>query len=203
MNENYFEKPTIENCYYAGFIAGDGCISTTRKYGQKVFQIVLKDKVIIENLSKVLETQYRFDKNRKMYIITISSNKICNDLETNWNITSRKTNTLRPPNLLKNSLIKAFLIGLIDADGCICWHKKNLCWVLQITGNSKSILLWSKNKLALLANVTETPNLHKHNKGTSYIVSYQAKKALKIFESLRKIKVPRLERKWSKVYSLG
>ena len=131
VNDCFFETPNIVNCYYAGFIAADGCI---RKYKGKFvetyslsFGLSIKDK---DFLIKFLNTinyegtiRYYENKGRKYVGVEIKSNKICEDLRNNFNITERKTHTLCPPSLFGKNLIDAFICGYIDGDGSVYFSK--------------------------------------------------------------------------------
>lgn len=207
MRENYFEIPNTENCYYAGFIAGDGCICDTEKWGQKFLQLMITDKEPIFDLHNKLQLSNKisvgFPKNKKpIYKLKAYSNKICNDLFKNWNITPRKTNTLMPPNLKDLEFIKSYLIGLIDADGCISYEKNKNYFRLRITGNSESLLDWCKKYLAKIGQVNERPKLQTCNKN-SLQVSYDSRKARHILINLKDHEVPKLLRKWGKVNDLS
>ena len=214
MLENYFSTPTIENSYYAGFIAADGCIVDKVIRGQNKLQIILseQDYSLLHNLHLSLQLgdkkiSYRpsrvFRQDNKdyfrkpSYCFSVSSNKICEDLYSNWNITPRKTNTLLPPNLSDEKLIKTFLIGVIDGDGCIYLGDY---LELSIVGNSKQFLLWCKKSLSDIGNIIECPTLINHHGG--FRVKYSNNKAKKIISSLLEVDVPRLKRKWEKVSCL-
>lgn len=50
--------------------------------------------------------------------INLASDKLCDDLERNFNIVPRKSLILEPPNL-ENDLALSYIAGYIDGDGCI------------------------------------------------------------------------------------
>lgn len=128
INHNYFSKLTVENCYYAGFIAGDGSI----RKNNLIIQVQEEDKYILDNfLSSVKSTnKVRKIKKGKLatcdhYRIDISSSKIIQALKSKFSITERKSLTLISPNLKKNEHKDAYIKGILDADGCIHLSKKH------------------------------------------------------------------------------
>ncbi len=143
-NRQYFSKPNIENCYWAGFISGDGCVSrvtiNNKLYWTLAIQLCTKDKNILEYFQedidytglifdKIIINNYK-DKGRllkdKYYssVLRINSAKpIIDDLNKYWNITPRKSLTLQPPNI-NGDLSLSYIVGYIDADGCIGLYNK-------------------------------------------------------------------------------
>lgn len=126
FNENYFAVPNLENSYWAGFIAADGCICIPRK-GQKRLQIKLSsvDKGHLEKIQSAIgvgnlhDRQIFLKETQKSYGRTeyvVFSDKICDDLKNNFDIYPRKTLTHEPPNLT-GDLAHAFIAGYIDGDG--------------------------------------------------------------------------------------
>lgn len=59
------------------------------------------------------------DKNKNKITLNINNLNIVKDLEQKYNITKQKTNTYQPPDNIPNELVKYFVLGLFDADGCI------------------------------------------------------------------------------------
>lgn len=129
VNDCFFGVPNIENCYWAGFLAADGCIHK----GTNILSVTLKgtDRCILEAFQKALGAKKDFIRtivrpNANIQVrFDCSSNQIVDDLKTNFNIVPQKTLILNPPNLTNRALIDAFIIGLIDGDGHI---KTNKLW---------------------------------------------------------------------------
>ncbi|HNC59126.1 MAG TPA: hypothetical protein PLP33_27110 [Leptospiraceae bacterium] len=125
FNHEYFQVPTEENSYWAGFIAGDGYMSRN----EVIISISEKDRNHLEKFKTAVE----FSGELKHYIhnigyssnyhynrISLCSKNMCNDLITNWFITKNKTFTLEFPSHLQDSLLFSYVLGYIDADGAFC-----------------------------------------------------------------------------------
>jgi hypothetical protein len=119
-DENFFSVPNILNSYWAGFIAADGCI---RGYHDHYLSLGLSKKDIshLEKFKRDLRLSNKitiYDKHNSC-ITGLSSNKICDDLKNNFNITPRKSKTLKPPNIKNKTNILSFIAGYIDGDGSV------------------------------------------------------------------------------------
>ena len=90
VDDNFFNKPNIINCYWAGFIAADGCI-TGRNKNKLYIGLSSKDKQHLEVFKKticfdgpILENIIkRGDKEFHTSTISITSQKIADDLYKN------------------------------------------------------------------------------------------------------------------------
>lgn len=216
VNDCFFETPNIVNCYYAGFIAADGCI---RKYKGKFvetyslsFGLSIKDK---DFLIKFLNTinyegniRYYENKGRKYVGVEIKSNKICEDLRNNFNITERKTHTLCPPNLFDKNLIDAFICGYIDGDGSVYFSKnknKQRRVGISIIGTDK-MLSWIINRFCEIYGKEQLEKLYENKGGFGsnnkskkvFMTSISDKWARTVILNMSKIEIPKMERKWTK-----
>jgi hypothetical protein len=216
VNDCFFETPNIVNCYYAGFIAADGCI---RKYKGKFvetyslsFGLSIKDK---DFLIKFLNTinyegtiRYYENKGRKYVGVEIKSNKICEDLRNNFNITERKTHTLCPPNLFEKNLIDAFICGYIDGDGSVYFSKnknKQRRVGISIIGTDK-MLSWIINRFCEIYGKEKSEKLYENKGGFGstnknkkvFTTSIYDRWARTVILNMSEIDVPKMERKWSK-----
>lgn len=210
-NHEYFFIPNIENCYWAGFIAADGSIRQDNKtlaikISETDLCILDKFKTIINfdgPISKEKETSSYDIKRNKIYTgqpsinIRISSKKICHDLYKNFNITTKKTLTLRPPNINDLDLCLAYIVGIIDGDGCINFQRNKKSWhpFFQFYG-TESIIRWAKEKL-LIALPELKVNIRQV--GKVFEIRTSGKQAIAIINKLQQIPIPwRLPRKWDK-----
>jgi hypothetical protein len=197
LNTMYFSTPTIQNSYWAGFIAADGC---TIKNKQKL-EILIKstDKNILENFKKDIKfsgpIRDRTINNSKLCRIIIKSKQIIDDLYNNFNITPKKSLTLLPPSSLNLIQSLAFIRGFIDGDGSIIYTTgKKLC--IHFNGTEK-MLKWI---ISIFNQIN--PNMigkQKISKNKSiYRWSLSGKFAIYFFNILSKLDTYNLYRKWNK-----
>lgn len=192
---NYFNIPNNNNSYYAGFIAGDGFIDND------LIEITLaiKDIGILESFKKDINTNYpiKFKKRQKKswsdkVKLSIYSTYITNKLEQIFNIKTKKSFDLSPPNLDNISSL-AYIIGLLDADGWITYTKEGYLQV-GICG-TKEILSWVNN--IFINNYNISANINKN--GSIFSLNHTGKDAVILGKELSKIYTPyKLPRKWDK-----
>jgi hypothetical protein len=193
-NSNYFQKLTLENCYWAGFIAADGNIqSKSNRSARLSIQLHKKD---IQHLIK-FKNSIQYDgpigliNTRPHVYINIRDNQICYQLNKNFNITPNKSLTLKPPKL-NGKFALAFIKGYIDGDGHISKAERK---ILKIVSGSKILLLWIKNQLDNII-VCKANILPKVNIWQYQIEGYNVDIILKY---LKQIITPELDRKWSNI----
>ncbi len=214
VNDNFFEVPNILNCYWAGFISADGCIFN--KHGQDVLSIALSsiDKNHLKRFIKDIEFEgdikdycvhKEYNNEKKVFkvsSITITSQKISDDLNKNFNIIPKKSLILLPPNITDNKLIDAFICGYIDGDGSIslCNSRRNIQSILSISLlGTKEMCEWIKSRYTEILNKKCGSILkrNKENNKNTYSYTITSKCARKIFLHFYNIDVPKLSRKWS------
>lgn len=200
LNHQYFTYPTLENCYWAGFLAADGNIGIKdnrigiklhlqdKEHLCKLQKIILYDGEVTENCVKRLSCNLRF-----------SSKQIKLDLEKNFNITPQKTLTLIEPNLLDKKMIYAFIAGYIDGDGSYCWSGRNHKRPnLSIYGTER-MLSWIKRSLGDINN-----KICYVARDRLYSITFSGNKALYARSFYIDLPLPFLERKylyWEKTKS--
>jgi hypothetical protein len=148
LNENYFENiDTEDKAYWLGFLYADGCVYFKQNI-KCVLRIKLKntEKYHIDLFNKCLNSNHPI-KSKKGYIlknnkkynfesveVSISNVKIVKDL-INHGCMPNKTFKLEFPNL-DEKLMKHFIRGYFDGDGCICKRKDtNNSYCISIIGN--------------------------------------------------------------------
>jgi intein/homing endonuclease len=150
---------TPESCYWAGFIAADGCIDKNKYYCR--VDLHIDDKSHIEkllkftkdkNISIICGNKISTFKNGKACNVAhcyadINSVKIVKDLNDNFNITPAKSFTLRPPIKIPQRLVRHYIRGYFDGDGSIYWNKSHKCAVFSICSGSKDLLNWISNNI--------------------------------------------------------
>lgn len=216
VNDNFFETPDILNCYWSGFIAADGCILET-KYKQNKLSIGLSTKDF--NHLNTFKNDIDFDGPIKNYCVkkiynneektfpssslAITSQKISDDLNKNFNITPRKSLTLLPPNISDSVLIDSFICGYIDGDGSIYISKSNTrnvqdSLVICILGTYE-ILCWIKERFTQILGKELGTITKKHLNSEKNTYSYRIVNAgaREIFKHFYNLNVPKLKRKWT------
>lgn len=193
FNEDFFAAPGLENSYWAGFIAGDGCVYDKNAW-QNQLHIALKidDKNHLEilkttigagslhTLTKTLKTTGNTYHQIKY---TLYSDKICSDLAGNFNIHPRKSLTHGPPNL-KGSEALAFIAGYIDADGSYTFTGNRP--VIATVGTFE-FLDWMNKILGVESKITCC--------GNYYATSINGDKAILTRQEIHNLDLPLLKRK--------
>jgi hypothetical protein len=203
-NTNYFTAPSQDSAYWAGFIAADGCIG--KKWNLLTIGLARADR---DHLSTF---QNNIDYTGRVYdysaitngVICYSSHlyisgaqQIVYDLNMHYNITPKKSLTLQPPNITDEDLIKCFMVGYIDGDGCIDKTVGELR--LSIMG-TKPMMVWMKDKIDSWYPTTYANRQFNISKrGNIYQIRVAGKRAVTILTDLSTYNLPVLRRKWDKV----
>lgn len=153
LNTDYFKEINSEiKAYYLGFGMADFGVSKNCYLFE--FRLKKDDKYIIEKLAKELnytaDLYHYKDSIREGYSLTISSKDICKDLIYHG-IVPNKLGKEVLPNTVPKELIKHFIRGFIDGDGCIEANIKRL----SICSMSYNILLSIKLFLERELNIKE------------------------------------------------
>lgn len=189
VDDNFFTKPNNINCYWAGFIAADGCIQSKNKL---ILSLSYKDLDQLEKFKQdinsnhnigIYTTNTSYADNTKYCKIVIYSDQIVLDLLTIFNISTKKTFTLIPPNINDPLLIDYYIKGYIDGDGCISRYKLNKTdrenLDINITG-TKTLLDWFNKRFS---QITETHccSLSERTSKNIYRTSYANKIGRQLF----------------------
>jgi hypothetical protein len=136
-NEDKMKDDELSTWYMAGLLAADGNINNKNGVSLTLHP---QDLETIEFFKKYFEYtgDIKLYKNKYPYCILNKVPKLVNTLNERFNITKRKSLTLKPPKnipTVEHSL--AYIIGYIDGDGCI--YVKDKFKQIQILG-TKEIL---------------------------------------------------------------
>lgn len=217
-NNNYWKTPTVENSYWAGFIAADGNL-TIQTRGAYVLRIGISesDRVLLDNFKAAIEytgpistakkqiyvykegnksnkpVGYTIHGKPSVHIQIAASQQYYDDLAKWFNITPKKTLTLQPPNITDEEMIKAYIVGLIDGDGHHNPRKKDrnrFRRVFKILG-TEALLLWMRDQLTI-------PQIKVANDGAIFRLDFSNSTADRVYEYLlpTAIRVKALQRKW-------
>lgn len=178
-NKEFFSAYSKLSCYWAGFIAADGCISS-RKNGIRFLTISLKKedeehlKYFIQHIDgNNLKIVNRTVKNKNgifPYVsVILYSDKICDDLQNNFNIYKNKTKNLEFPVKVPKKFLVDFIRGFIDGDGClsITSDKRTVVIRLSYVGR-KTFINMCANALGI------NFYIHKVKNKEYYIISYSS-----------------------------
>jgi hypothetical protein len=201
VNHHAFDKLTLTSCYWAGYIAADGCIkdkSNTYPNFQLNFHVNRRDRRQLSLIKCFLQANnpiYHYNDGSCELSIN-QLNHLANVLRVRFNITTRKSLTLMPP-LITNNFALAFIVGYIDGDGCIRKdkYKHN---ILHLRG-TQEVLKWICMIFDKLDSgnhyCTSKPRLH--DGYWSYTIS--GHRAIRILNQLKSLDIPKMPRKWNKV----
>lgn len=208
---SFFDRPNLLNCYWAGFIAADGCIKSERS--EVVIVLQARDKQHLENFReacnftgpiKTLQPKNSSPINGRsiksgpaVRLEFYGVHQWINSLEQNFKIAKRKSLTLEPPNL-DDKLAMAFITGYLDGDGCIGYNKCTRQYSMRFRG-TKNMLEWIKanfDKLVPAIN-RRAAKVGKWDGHFSYVVS--GSRALVVIKKLGQLPLQKLVRKWTKI----
>ncbi len=153
-----------DSAYWLGFLYADGYIHSYPAY----ISINLKDKEHLEKFrsfvrggQKILEmwnTSPSSNRKHRIYRYSLGSQRIVRDLE-HWGCVQCKSELIRFPDFLEESLVRHFVRGFFDGDGCLLSHLPNGAvteqWILRISGNL-NFLQSLQSQLMLNCSVSKT-----------------------------------------------
>ena len=192
-----------EKAYWLGFIYADGCISERVKNG-KVSSMKLEitlnegDKIHLEKFLKDIKSTNTIEtklvklhgKEITTYRATVSSTDMCRDL-IRHGCSPRKSLTLEFPKHLPESLVKHFIRGYFDGDGCISTRKR-----ISVVG-TEQFLTSLQNYLIEELNVSNV-SIRQEKRGKHYSYEKSGNDALKIMNLLYSDCKVYLDRKYEK-----
>lgn len=128
FNINVFDSiDTEEKAYWLGFIYADGYIGSTpiRDDKKSVYNfelsLALKDIEHLEKFRKFIGFEKEITKDSYRCRIMVANKHFWTTLN-NYGCTPNKSLTLKFPNCIPNNLIRHFIRGYFDGDGCITRH---------------------------------------------------------------------------------
>jgi DNA-binding transcriptional regulator WhiA len=177
FNESYFENIDCEHkAYWLGFFMADGCIHHRRNSDVHYVNLSLH-KQDIEHIRKFQDcincsNKIYTVKKTNMRTLSLNSTIMFNDLN-NLGCTERKTLTLEFPKINEN-LIRHFIRGYFDGDGCIRLTKSNYLR-FNVAGRKEFIDI-----IALELKKKEIKYcMYKHSKCNTYYLDVCSKDSIK------------------------
>lgn len=191
FNKDFFGSYNEISCYWAGFIAADGCIGTRPNKVDKFLTIALKrsDKSHLENFIKHISGENLKIINRETTAISggkkypyssviLYKTKIVDDLDEFFSIRPQKTlNTIFPPNIPEQYKLD-YIRGYIDGDGSISVYKDDETLVISLSyvGNEDFVV-----KLAETIDIPYYPIKAKNN---LFCISYSKFNSIRVIKKL-------------------
>ena len=145
IDENFFSQIDTESkAYILGFIYSDGCLSKNKS--EVIIKIHNKDEEILKIIKEELKSDHPIHQvkgyKNKQVCFRFGSKKIYNDL-TKIGLSPSKTFSIVFPKLSDN-LVRHFIRGYFDGDGCVSKigknRKLNLCNIFTASKSFKDSL---------------------------------------------------------------
>lgn len=191
INDSFLNNIEEEQAYFLGYMITDGYVNEQRESFS--FRCHKNDRQLIEDLLKVLNSNYPIRQYGNVITVEMKSKQIVQDL-IKFGITQRKTFDVKVPKIPQNVWLP-FIRGVIDGDGSIGLyeHKSGSKFTIRITSGSKEFLEGIKEMIAKLYG--EEGYLYKGN-GNAFVLSFQKKSfVVEFLSDLYKNSKIHLERK--------
>lgn len=192
VNPNIFKNHSSDIAYYCGILMADGSLSNTDG-----ISLDMTDKETVYSFSKLLglrEDRVRLKNSsninhKQVYRVALSRPPFKEDLKQ-WGIIERKSYNFIEPNI-PIDILKDYLRGWFDGDGCFYYKGNKNNALIQLTGNNKAMSYYKKSLEKLDGSIMM--KLYKDNS----ILRLYGKNIIKFYELLNGY--PRMERKWNKI----
>ena len=207
FNDKIFDCiDTEEKAYWLGFIFADGSINSDplkeNKKKAYTFELSLKQDDInhLKKLKELLETSRPIIKSENRCRLLVNSKHFWETLN-NYGCTPRKSLTLQFPSesiFKENSLIRHFIRGYFDGDGCISYsNSEHTILTMQLLG-TKSFLQTLLNYLPEEFKDLTLRHNHNNENEETYLINTSNKKAYRFFIYLYENSKIYLDRKYSR-----
>jgi hypothetical protein len=214
-DREFFKEPNYINSFFSGWIAADGYVRRRDEtYYDFAWEMKSEDEEFLFLLKKVLNYNGPVDKffdTGQIYrskpgeyhsrIRLNSIGRMADDLKNNFSITPNKTYRLGPPLGLGSIELKiAFLIGVINGDGCVHLNKGGSLGI-KVYGSGIGLLKWVKevfDSLNIFAPRKKKGNnlLDTTESNACKQIGFYGVQAIYFYELVKKCPVPVLKRKW-------
>jgi len=185
-NRKFFKYYSAKSCYWAGFIAADGCVYSNKD----AINITLskKDKSHLEKFIEDIKSNHNIHHYKDVVHLTIYGLDFINDFAENYGFGPRKTFKLKFPRKIPNKYIHHFIRGFFDGDGSIYKHSQANIMNLDFLG-TRDIMYYIgehfKNNLNIyIRNQYRLPKIRKVK--NIYNLRYSGNNAKKILKYLYK-----------------
>ena len=144
-NHAFFSAYTAESCYWAGFLAADGCVN--KKKPTIVLALQEADRATVEHMKACVEAEHPVRTHKKdrtesfVCILAITSQQWKDDLAKNFSIVPAKSYTLKPPSeRMPKNMQGHFIRGVLDGDGSV--DARGNHGYFAIVGAAKPFITW-------------------------------------------------------------
>jgi len=180
--------------YWIGFSLADGSIG-------KSYRCVIKDKEHLEKLASFLQTQIHIFHaqnypDNEYWLVNVADKKNLKILKDKYDF--KKSKIYNPPCIdlydsFSDDKFLSILLGFIDGDGCITKNK-----TIQLLNHVSYLTFYEliSRKIYNLYNITVQPSITKQGHSFLYI---PRKVAVQLREFGQSLKLPLLDRKWSRL----
>ena len=130
--KNIFHQiDTEEKAYWLGFLYADGYVS---KYNQIEVSLALKDEEHLEKLKKFVNTNTNIFKDDHRCRLLFCSKELANDLASLGCVNNKSLILTFPTEeQVPQKLLRHFLRGYVDGDGCLCCTSKTQAFSITST----------------------------------------------------------------------
>lgn len=209
-DKTFFSTPTPINSYVAGFLAADGSVIVLPKNHGFILRLEVAN-MDLEHLN-TLKGLMGFtgpifpggqNKESSFFKMTIHSG-FKNDLENHFGVIPDKARRFKPlqSSDFKNNL--AYLLGLLDGDGCVHVSKENTLSI-NLTSCCFEVVEWAKQfvdtmSLPMLRSTAMKASVHDLHHADAYHIAIVGARAVCLVQLAqafaRKHSLPILARKW-------
>jgi len=206
LDHEFFSEGSLLSCYWAGFIAADGCIVRTNGQNSVKIKLSQKDSGHLEQFLQDAGSNSPVKSSTDGYCyICVGSRQWMSDLEA-LGITPRKTLTLEPPVGLSREQSLAFIAGLIDGDGCISFDHYTYGGpdspiteypTIDLCG-TEPVMVWVKDFMDKNIPASVQAGVGRYKSGLSRWKA-SGNRALRIKEQLKDLDLPLMSRKWDRI----
>lgn len=190
-NFSFLLEETPETYYWIGFLLADGYFSLTNRIK---LTLSIIDLAHLEKFAKLSSTTINFDKQKTNCTVCGMDTLVVKKIKHKFNISNNKT--IVPPLLKINNidLLLSLLIGFIDGDGHITnqTNRKDSKICIKVHRNWISFL-------ELYKQICPSVKIKINNCGYAFLSLTKNKEIIELKKNAQKLKLPILERKWSKI----
>lgn len=187
---------TEEKAYWLGFLFADGAI-TQHKHSYNVeLSLKLGDKKHVEKFAKAVKKDY-VNSNSTYRCRCILGSKHMFEVLSSYGCTPRKSLTLKFPDITMfkyDHLIRHFIRGYIDGDGCLSFSDKNHTTAYVSILGTEDFL----NGIQKIYGSNKKLHLNNKNNNVTKVLSFSGKKAFDFINYLYKDSTIYLDRKYKK-----